>query len=130
MSIKEKRQAMTKGQVEARISEAISQFEVQHMGRGPEKIRTYILNDMIIIRLNGFLHTAERRLSNEKEGIELVKKMRRTLFENSRQELERAISRVIDVNIISTHSDVSTQTGEKIIILVVDKNLQEEWTTK
>jgi uncharacterized protein YbcI len=121
---------MTKGQVEARISEAISQFEIQHMGRGPERIRTYILNDMIIIRLNGFLHLAERKLSQEKEGVELVKKMRTALFESSREELEHTIKKVIDVRIISTHSDVSTKTGEKIIILVLDQDLESQWKTK
>ncbi len=27
--------------------------------------------------------------------------------------------------IVSTHSDVSTKTGEKIIVIAVDKNLEE-----
>lgn len=121
---------MTKGQVEARISEAISQFEIQHMGRGPERIRTFIVNDMIIIRLNGFLHLAERKLAQEKEGVELVKKMRTALFESSRAEFERMVKQVIDVNIISTHSDVSTKTGEKVIMLILDQDLEAQWKTK
>jgi uncharacterized protein YbcI len=121
---------MTKGQVEARICEAISQFEINHMGRGPEKIRTYIVSDMIIIRLNGFLHLAERKLSADKDGIELVKRMRSALFETSRKELEETIRSVIDVNIISTHSDVSTKTGEKVIIIVLDRDLEMDWKTK
>ena len=32
---------------------------------------------------------------------------------------------VIDVAIVSTHSDISTKTGEKIIVITVDKNLEE-----
>ena len=31
---------MTKGQVEAKISEAVSKFEIEFMGRGPKQIRT------------------------------------------------------------------------------------------
>ena len=35
------------------------------------------------------------------------------------------IKSVIDIEIISTYSDVSTKTGEKIIAIVSDKNIEE-----
>jgi len=116
---------MTKGQIESKISEAISKFEIEQMGRGPEKIRTIIFQDLIIVRLKGFLSPSEKNLAQKAEGIELIKKVRTALFENARMGLEDAIKSVIDVNIISTHSDVSTKTGEKIIAVVVDSNLEE-----
>ena len=115
---------MTKGQVESKISEAISKFEIEQMGRGPEKIRTIIFQDMIMIRIQGFLSPSEKNLATNREGIELIKKVRTALFENARTDLENAIRSVIDVNIISTHSDVSTKTGEKIIAIIVDQNLE------
>ena len=116
---------MTKGQIESKISEAISKFEIEQMGRGPEKIRTIIFQDLIIVRLKGFLSPSEKNLAQKAEGIELIKKVRTALFENARIGLEEAIKSVVDVNIISTHSDVSTKTGEKIIAVVVDSNLEE-----
>ncbi|WP_034549572.1 DUF2294 domain-containing protein [Carnobacterium funditum] len=116
---------MTKGQIESKLSEAISKFEIEQMGRGPEKIRTTIFQDLIIIRLKGFLSVSEKRLAQNKDGIELIKKVRTALFENARNELEEAVKSVIDVNIISTYSDVSTKTGEKIIGIVVDQNIEE-----
>ena len=116
---------MTKGQIESRISEAISKFEIEQMGRGPEKIRTIIFQDMIMIRLKGFLSPSEKNLAQRRDGIELIKKLRTALFENAREGLEDAIRSVIDVNVISTHSDVSTKTGEKIIVVIVDRNLEE-----
>lgn len=116
---------MTKGQIESKISEAISKFEIEQMGRGPEKIRTIIFQDLIIIRLQGFLSPSERHLAETLEGVELIKKVRTALFEKSRDNLERAITSVIDVNVVSTHSDVSTQTGEKMIMIVVDRNIEE-----
>ncbi|MDP3446226.1 MAG: DUF2294 domain-containing protein [Ignavibacteria bacterium] len=116
---------MTKGQIESKISEAISKFEIEQMGRGPEKIRTIIFQDLIIIRLKGFLSPSEKSLAKNREGIELIKKVRTALFENARTGLEDAIKSVIDANVISTYSDVSTKTGEKIIAVVVDKNLEE-----
>ena len=116
---------MTKGQIESKISEAISKFEIEQMGRGPEKIRTIIFQDLIIIRLKGFLSPSEKNLAQNRDGIELIKKVRIALFENARVDLENAIKSVIDVDIISTYSDVSTKTGEKIIAVVVDQNLEE-----
>lgn len=117
---------MTKGQIESKISEAMSKFEMEQMGRGPEKIRTIIFQDLIVIRLQGFLSISEKNLSQTKDGVELVKKMRTALFENAREELEMAIKSVLDVGIVSTYSDVSTKTGEKIIVVVADRNLEDE----
>ena len=102
---------MTKGQIESKLSEAISKFEIEQMGRGPEKIRTIIFQDLIIIRLKGFLSTSEKNLAQNKDGVELIKKIRTALFENAREELEAVIKSVIDIEIISTYSDVSTKTG-------------------
>ena len=116
---------MTKGQIESKLSEAISKFEIEQMGRGPEKIRTIIFQDLIIIRLKGVLRTSEKNLAQNKDGVELIKKIRTALFENAREELEAVIKSVIDIEIISTYSDVSTKTGEKIIAIVSDKNIEE-----
>ena len=118
---------MTKGQIEARLSEAISKFEIEHMGRGPEKIRTIIFQDLIIVRLKGFLSKSERSLAQTKEGIDLIKKVRTALFENARENLENTIKDIIDVNIISTYSDVSTKTGEKIIGIVAEEDIEEKF---
>lgn len=119
---------MTKGQAEAKISEAVSKFEIEYMGRGPKHIRTLIIQDLIIIRLIGFLSQSEQKLAENSTGVELLKKVRTTLFESARSYLEALIKEVIDVDIISTHSDVSTKTGEKIIIITVGENIEERFT--
>lgn len=116
---------MTKGQAEAKISEAVSKFEIEYMGRGPKQIRTLIIQDLIIIRLQGFLSQSEQKLAENSQGVELLKKVRMMLFENSRTYLVSLIKEVVDVEVISTHSDVSTKTGEKIIVITVGENLEE-----
>lgn len=116
---------MTKGQLEAKISEVVSKFEIEYMGRGPKTIKTYILNDMIVVRLSGFLSPSEQKLTDNPQGVELFKKVRTSLFEGGRGYLETLITDFIDVAIVSTHSDISTKTGEKIIIITVDRNLEE-----
>ena len=121
---------MTKGQLEAKLSEAVSKFEMEYMGRGPKLIRSYIINDMILIRLTGVLSPSEQKLTDNLLGIELLKKVRSSLFEGGRGYLETLITDIIDVAIVSTHSDISTKTGEKIIVITTDRNLEEYILTK
>jgi uncharacterized protein YbcI len=116
---------MTKGQAEAKISEAVSKFEIEYMGRGPKTVRTYIIRDMIVVRLTGFLSPSEQKLTVDPQGIELFKKVRSSLFENGRAYLEELLTGVVDAAVVSTHSDVSTKTGEKIIVITMDRYIEE-----
>lgn len=117
---------MTKGQLEAKISESVSKFELEYMGRGPKVIKTLIYQDVIIVRLQGFLSQSEKKLAETTQGIKLIKEVRISLFEGAREYLEKLIGDIIDMNIISTHSDVSTKTGEKIIIFTLDEDLESK----
>jgi len=119
---------MTKGQAEARISEAVSKFENEYMGRGPKQIRTMIIQDLIIIRLKGFLSQSEQKLAENAQGIELLKRVRTMLFENARGYLVNLINEVVDIEVVSTHSDVSTKTGEKVIVITVGDDLEERFS--
>ena len=79
---------MTRGEVEANFTEAIIQFEKEHLGRGPLEARTRFIGDMILVRLKGLMTPAERKLAASGDGRDLVKEMRRRLFESSRPLLE------------------------------------------
>ena len=119
---------MTKGQAEASISEAVSAFEMNYMGRGPKQIKTTICQDLIIIRLKGFLSQVERKLAESSQGVELLKRVRTSLFESACGYFEKQIKEVVDVNIVSLHSDVSTRTGEKIIVITLAENLENTFS--
>lgn len=116
---------MTKGQIESKISEAVSKFEIEQMGRGPERIKSTIVQDMVIVRLKGFLSSSERRLAQAKDGIELIKKVRTMLFESAISDLVAIIEPIVGLEVTSTHSDVSTRTGEKLIVLILSENLED-----
>ena len=120
-----KPQPLTKGRMEAKISEALSQFEIDFMGRGPRQIKTYILQDMIIVRMVGFLSQSERKLAETPQGVEQIKKLRAMLFEAARGEIEAMITSIVKLDIVSIHSDVSTKSGEKIILFTLGGNLEE-----
>ena len=117
---------MTKGQIEAKISEAMIKFEVEHMGRGPEETRTYIIKDMIFVRLKGVLTAAEKQLAKDTEGKLLIKQTRARLLEGSRKILEEIVQNITGSKIISLHTDISTKTGERIIIFSLNEDLEDK----
>ena len=110
----------TKGQLEAEISEALIRFEKEYMGRGPKEANTYVIEDMVLIRLKGVLTPAEQKLAISQEGADLIKKTRVQLLENARTLLEKIIKDIMGCNVKSMHSDISAKTGERIIIFILD----------
>ncbi len=101
-------QKKSKGQFEADISAAVTQFERDHLGRGPKEARTFIIQDMILIRLKGVLTPAEEKLAAEKDGAQLLKQVRMRLIESSRPLLHdfRLYKKIENINVtyISSNS--------------------------
>lgn len=118
----------TKGQVESLICEAIIKFEKEYMGRGPIETKTYIIKDMIFVRLKGVLTPAEEQLTKTAQGADLIKKTRVQLLENGRPLLENIVLKVTDCHVKSLHTDISTKIGERIIIFVLNENLEEKYS--
>ncbi len=118
---------VTKGQIEAEITKALIKFEKVHMGRGPKDAETHLINDIILIRFKGVLTAAEQQLAKNKEGIELIKKIRSNLLENSRMLLEQIISDLTGAKVKSMHMDISTTTGEKVIIFTTSENIEKKY---
>ena len=117
----------TKGQLEADISEEVTKFEKEHLGRGPKEVRTFIIQDMILVRLKGILSPAEEKLAKENDGIQLVKQIRRRLIESSRKVLENIIMEKSNAKVKTLHTDISSRTGERIIVFVMDRNIEEDF---
>lgn len=117
----------TKGQIEAEISDALTKFEKEHMGRGPLETKTYILEDMIIVRFRGVLTRSELALAKSDKNSrarELIKLVRIELIENGRDELEDKIRSLTRRRVRSLHTDISTATGEKVIIFTLDRPIE------
>jgi len=119
---------VTKGQIEAEITKALIKFEKDHMGRGPKDAVTHLIGDIIFIRLKGVLTAAERQLANNKDGVELIKKVRSNLLEGSRMLLEQVIINITSVKIISMHMDIRTITGEKVIIFTTEEDVEKKFS--
>jgi len=118
---------MTKGQIEAQISEAIIKFEKEYMGRGPTEAKTYIIRDMVLVRLKGVLTPAEEQLAKSPEGADLIKRTRVELLEGARILLEKMVSDITSCEVRSLHTDISTKTGERVVIFTLDRNLENRF---
>ena len=117
----------TRGQSQAEFTEAIIKFEKEYLGRGPREARTFFLKDMILVRLSGILTPAEMKLAEAREGQALVKETRRQLFESSRPLIESIVRDIVGCGVISLHTDMSTKTGERIVVFTVDTDLDEQF---
>jgi len=116
-------QSKTQGQLEAEISEAIIKFEREYMGRGPQETRTFIIDDMVVVRLRGVLTPAEKNLAGidpQSHGRTLIKQVRIELLEKARPLLERIIQDITGQGLRSLHTDISTTTGERVVIFTLD----------
>ena len=117
----------TVGQVEAEISNALIQFEKDFMGRGPKETKAYIIEDMVLVRLKGVLTPAEQQLAKNAAGTDLIKQIRSNLLEQARELLSGTIEEITGLKVISLYTDISTRTGERVILFTLNENLAERF---
>lgn len=116
-----------KSQKEHQVSDAVSAFEKEYMGRGPLEIQTYIVDNMVIVRLKDVLTKAELQLANagnSDHGRKLIKDVRSELIEKGRPLLTAVVESILEGKVVSLHTDISTVTGERIIIFTMGKALE------
>jgi uncharacterized protein YbcI len=112
----------TKREIESAISAAVSRFEQVYMGRDPKEVRAFLVDDLVLIRLKCVLTAAERHLVKTlppEKGRDLLKDMRRHLLETGRPTLEAMIKEIVGVKVVSLHHDISTLTGEKVVLFTL-----------
>jgi len=115
----------TLGELEASICEGISRFEQDYMGRGPKSIHTHVLGDLLVVRLEGVLTAAEQHLVKSlptDKGRGLLKQVRTHLVETARPVLEAMVQEITGVKVLSLHHDISTATGEEVVLFTLVKS--------
>ncbi|MBX3397150.1 MAG: DUF2294 domain-containing protein [Gemmataceae bacterium] len=115
----------TKGELETEISGAVIRFKRDYMGRGPHEVRTFLVEDLAIVRLKGVLTPAEQRLAQVEDphrGRDLIKQIRIELIEHGREILEEAVQHILQVRVLSLHTDISTRTGESVIVFTLSED--------
>ena len=112
----------TQGEIEAAICEGISRFEQEYMGRGPKDIHAHLIGDLLVVRLQGVLTAAEQHLVKSlpaEKGRDLLKQVRTHLIETARPLMEAMVQEVTGVKALSLHHDISTVTGEEVVLFTL-----------
>jgi len=112
----------TSGEMEAAICDGMRRFQQEYMGRGPKDIHAFLIADLVVIRLQGVLTAAEQQLVQSQpteKGRGLLKQVRTQLIEAARQILESMVLEVTGVKVVSLHHDISTATGEEIVVFTL-----------
>jgi uncharacterized protein YbcI len=123
----------TQGEIEAAICEGMVSFEHEHMGRGPKDIRSHLVGDLVVVRLQGVLTAAEQQLVKSlpaEKGRDLLKEVRTQLIETARPLLEALVQAVTGVPVLSLHHDISTVTGEEVVLFTLAESPQFRETKK
>jgi len=119
--------AKTKAQIESEINDAITKFEKEYMGRGPLETQSFVIDNMIVVRLKGVLTQAELQLvkaTNQERGRNLVKEVRLELLEKGRPLLAAVVESITGLEMVSLHTDISTRTGERLIVFSMSEIIE------
>lgn len=126
----------SQGEIEAAVCDGISRFQQEFVGRGPRDIHSHLIGTLLVVRLQGVLTPAERQLiaprpeppDGDGEGIAagnghdpangriLLKQVRAHMVFNGRQRLAEIVENAVGVRLVSVHHDISTVTGEELIV--------------
>ena len=112
----------TQGEIEGAICEGMSRFEQEYMGRGPKNIHAHLIGDLLVVRLQGVLTAAEQQLAKSlapERGRDLLKQVRTQLIETARPVMVAMVQEVTGIKVMSLHHDISTVTGEEVVLFTL-----------
>jgi uncharacterized protein YbcI len=112
----------TSGEIEAAICQVMSRFEQEYMGRGPKDVHAHLIGDLLVVRLKGVLTAAEQHLVKTlqaEKARDLLKQVRVQLMEAARPILEAMVREITGVKVLSLHHDISTATGEEVVLFTL-----------
>ena len=115
----------TQGEIEAAVCARMVRFEQDYMGRGPKDIHAHLIDDLLVIRLTGVLTAAEQHLVRSlpaEKGRDLLKQVRTHLIETARPLMEAMIEEATGVKVRTLHHDISTVTGEEVVLFTLDQS--------
>ena len=116
----------TKNEIERAIRNAIITFEQEFMGRGPDDVKTFVVRDLVVVRLKGVLTPAERQLAKTVEGVDMVKRLRQNLIALGRDKLCEQVNKITGAKTLSLFTDIDVIIGERVFVFTVDRDIQGE----
>lgn len=109
--------------VEETIGNALTRLMKQQVGRGPENLKVYLIDDMILLRLKNVLTAAEAQVAATPEGRRLVEQFRTSLLDAWRAMLLTLVAQAVGAQVVCIHSDLDTAADHLVIIIVLDRKI-------
>lgn len=120
----QKVQKRTRGELESAVCMGMCRFEQEYMGRGPKDAEAHLKGTLLVVRLHGVLTVAEQRLVETapiETGRGTLKSVRTLLIETARAQIDSMIQVITGVKVRSLHHDISTVTGEELLVFTLDE---------
>lgn len=114
----------TQDELESAVCLGMTRFEQEFMGRAPQSVQANLIKDFLIVRMKCVMSFAEQHLVETmppEQGRDLVKQVRRQMMEGARKQIDSMIQIITGVSVKSLHHDISTRTGEKIVIFTLSQ---------
>jgi CheY-like chemotaxis protein/uncharacterized protein YbcI len=114
-----KSKSLTQTESEAAICDGIIRFQEEYLGWRSEQVQIHFIKDLLVVRIRSVLTLAERQLgktASPEMGRDLIKQTRKQLLELARPMLESIVYEAVGVKVRSMHHDISTVTGEEVIV--------------
>lgn len=133
----------SQGEIEAAVCDGIARFQQEYIGRGPRDIHAHLVGTLLVVRLQGVLTPAERQLiappvgvgavadtggdpalgngfghaeTDTGNGRALLKQVRAHMVSTGRPRLAEIVELAVGVKLVSVHHDISTVTGEELLV--------------
>ncbi len=113
----------TAGSVAAAISRHVVRMVAEYTGRGPNKARTTIRDNVVVCITENNMTKAEQRLVVEDEA-ELVDTIRRTFQMTMRDDLVAGIESITGRRVVSFLSDHDSDTDHAVEVFILDGHLR------
>lgn len=113
--------AHKQSRVEALISDRVMSFERRLIGRGPDRIHTHLVEDLVVVRSCGVLTVFERSLLGVPGGAEIVRRSREILFDASGKEIARIVGEATGSAVLHAHSSLSIERYEWVYVIVLEE---------
>ena len=112
----------TLGEIEAAVCVGMTLVVQKYIGRGPKNVHAHLIGDFLVVRLHGVLTDGEQQLVKTlpaEKGRDLLKQVRTQLIELARPVMEAMILEATGVKVLSMHHDISTMTGEEVVLFTL-----------
>ena len=109
-------------EIEVAICQSIGCYERESRGRSPKDIQAHLIGDLLVVRLMGVLTSAEQQLAQSPphgKGRDLLKQVRTHMLETEKPLLQAMVQGITGVKMVSLHHDISTVTGEAIMLFTL-----------